>query len=285
MTDLIAEVGTKLAERWASALVLPGLLFLAALSAAFTLGHQQAINLPSLADSTFNAYLSISSSPSAMILTAVGLLLGSLIPGLVIMRLGRLVEGLWYFSKPQWLTRKMTYRRRRKWEKLHARTTSGGSESDVAIAVSKRNHYSLGVPALPTWMGDRVSQTVARVRAQYGLDLVFAWPRLWMLVDEETRSEIRGQREQISLAALMAAWGFIYALLGLMWWPGFLIGLILGVTGWMDGRTSTEAFSQIVEATVDLNVIKLAETLGFRVDSGLAPNIGEALSERMRKGA
>jgi hypothetical protein len=48
VTGFLTEVGQKLADRWAALLVVPGLLYLAAVTAAAVLGQGQAVSYPVL---------------------------------------------------------------------------------------------------------------------------------------------------------------------------------------------------------------------------------------------
>ena len=48
MTGFLTEIGSKLADRWAALLALPGLLYLAAVTAAAALGQDHAVSYPFL---------------------------------------------------------------------------------------------------------------------------------------------------------------------------------------------------------------------------------------------
>jgi hypothetical protein len=70
---------------------------------------------------------------------------------------------------------------------------------------------ALARPVHPTWMADRLAAAGSRVYHQYGLDLEFTWPRLWLLLPELTRTEVRDTRDSFAAAAtrdLAAALGF-----------------------------------------------------------------------------
>ena len=48
MTGFLGEIGQKLADRWAALLAVPGLLYLAAVTAAAVLGQRHAVSYPDL---------------------------------------------------------------------------------------------------------------------------------------------------------------------------------------------------------------------------------------------
>ena len=48
MTGFLGEIGQKLADRWAVLLAVPGLLYLAAVTAAAVLGQAHAVSYPAL---------------------------------------------------------------------------------------------------------------------------------------------------------------------------------------------------------------------------------------------
>lgn len=50
MTAILTSIGTKLAERWATLVVLPGLVYIVAPGVAKTLGHRHALDVGRLAD-------------------------------------------------------------------------------------------------------------------------------------------------------------------------------------------------------------------------------------------
>ncbi|MGW2113190.1 hypothetical protein ACWCPL_42845, partial [Streptomyces sp. NPDC001948] len=55
MNSLLTEVGRKLADRWLSALVLPGALFVAAAMCGWWLGHPHALDTGRLEDTVRGA--------------------------------------------------------------------------------------------------------------------------------------------------------------------------------------------------------------------------------------
>ncbi|MEV7373368.1 hypothetical protein AB0O51_21170 [Streptomyces sp. NPDC090301] len=54
-----------------------------------------------------------------------------------------------------------------------------------------RNQIALTRPARPTWMGDRLIAADARGHRTYRIDLVSAWPRLWLLLPDTAHAESR----------------------------------------------------------------------------------------------
>lgn len=285
LTDLLTQVGSDLAQRWVTSLILPGLLLLVTCYVAITLGQIDSLSYTLLYAKILDDYSALWSEPVLMVISFISFGIGSVALGLGTRRLAQIVESIWFFSKPSWLVMPLVKSRQKKWRNLQAETHEPGSEALFATRVAARNRFALGLPTMPTWMGDRFALTNTRVRAQYGLELAFGWPRLWLIIDDSLRNEVRGHREQLSGAALVVAWGILYVLVGLVWWPSLGIGSILLVFGWLDGRKYTGAFADMVESIVDVYVLKLALSVGLTVAAEVTPDIGEELSERLRKGA
>ncbi|WP_248959585.1 hypothetical protein [Sphaerisporangium perillae] len=147
-----------------------------------------------------------------------------------------------------------------------------------------RNRIALAEPRSPTWMGDRMLAAGIRVRARYDLDLVSAWPRLWLLVPEEVRGRITSARDDLASAARLAGWGVLYLLPALWWWPAALIGAACIGSAWWLGRHRTGRLADLVEATADVHGRDLARSLGIDCPAEFTPAIGESVTRVLRKG-
>jgi hypothetical protein len=132
VTSFLAELGTRLADRWLTLLVLPGALLVAAAATADTLGQAHAIDLALLrVKISALAVAPGAHSPGVLLIAAGGLLAASALAGLIAAALGSAVSGLWTASPPagnpdanrlvSWLCRPagwLAARRSRSW---HAR--------------------------------------------------------------------------------------------------------------------------------------------------------------------
>jgi len=162
-------------------------------------------------------------------------------------------------------------------------------EQQLQIDLSARqlNRLSLAVPGRPTWMGDRV-QGVERVALdRYGLDLTFAWPRLWLVLPEASRAEITAAHAEFAAAVVTGTWAWPYLLLGIAWWPALVVAAVVSVTGWARARSAIGELAALAESTLDLHGRELAITLGVAEQDTVGPLSvaeGQKITALVRKG-
>ncbi|MFC9389796.1 hypothetical protein [Streptomyces venezuelae] len=327
MTTFLATLGGKLADTWVSLLVLPGLLYLAVVSAAPVLGHRHALDhglltarIDALADDP------AAHAPGTVIVFGVLLLVAAAGVSRLAAALGAGVERLWLGDWPAALrpaARALTRRRATRWaaaDAAHRRAVAAtalrfaaesredpalepaldvagpdaaGSEGpghpDPAVADTvglneARNRIALSRPARPTWMGDRLLAADARVHRTYRIDLTSAWPRLWLLLPDTAHAEVRAARSALTAAARRAAWGLLYLLPALWWWPAALIAVVTWGGAWRQGRVAVHEFAELVESAVDLHGRDLATALGIPCEEQLTATTGLAITRTLRKG-
>jgi hypothetical protein len=283
MTGFLTEIGSKLADRWAALLALPGLLYLAVVTAAAVLGQQHALSYPFLDQKiTGWADSSVLKSVGGTVLIVAAILAGSVLAGLAATAGGRFIETLWTLpgrrAPARWLT---------DWRKRRARNAKAiaddehSSPAQARKAIRQADRICLVEPDRPTWIGDRLRACHVRVLKTYGLDLVAAWPRLWLIVPDAVRDELGTAREAFSGAARLAAWAIFYLVLGAWWWPAVPIGLVAGIAAVSRGRLATGNLADLIESTVDLHGRELGPQLGL--PDPLTPATGRQLTTLMAK--
>ncbi|HKS48261.1 MAG TPA: hypothetical protein VJT49_24755 [Amycolatopsis sp.] len=296
MTGFLAKLGEKLAERWVAQLALPGALFLAVAGLGIVLGHGRALRADQLGPVAEKVSTGLGRAPVALVLGAVALLLAAFGVGLFARAAGSAVERLWLIDSPNRLVAPFVTRRRNRWGDAHDDYRNATQEPAEPAAdferrrgelAAARNRISLAAPSHPTWIGDRVNAAHLRVLHEYGLDLAAVWPRLWLLVPEETRVAVREARSSFTDAAVLSGWGLMYFAVGVaLWWPAVLAGVALTVMGQRRGREAAGTFADLVESTVDLHCAELAEKLRIPLgDDRVTEGVGQQISERLRKGA
>jgi hypothetical protein len=291
VSGFLDELGKRLAERLIALLVLPGLLFVGSGALGWVAGGRRWA-LPAgwrPADALTGAGVPSSAQGGILIVLAlVGLLLVSFGIGLVSQALAGGVERFGCGRWPGWLggpSRRLTDWRLRRWtDAQNLVDDATGRQRDELVAA--RNRIGLQPPRRPTWVGDRLDAADARVWGQYRLDLASCWPRLWLVIPESSRQAVQAGREQFGGAMLVGAWAVLYVLLGVLWWPMVIVGIVVGVIGWRRARTSAAVLADQVEATFDVHAVELAAALGVPVrDDRLTPAEGKQITERLRKGA
>ncbi|MDN3027161.1 hypothetical protein [Streptomyces sp. S.PB5] len=271
--SFFSELGKRLAERWLTSLILPGLLFVVAAWSAGVLGNRRALDRARLLDAAEQSMKPLEAGTGKALVTVVAALFLATITGLTVKALAGAIEIIW---TGQWrgpfrpLGRHLTNWRRNREE--HTRPAG----LDVPDGYR---------PAAPTWMGDRLGLVRKRVDTEYGCSLDLAWPRLWLLLDDTARAPVNDARRRLGEAAALAAWGVMYLSLGTVYWPAAAAGASAFLVAWRKGRAATDAFAALVEAVVDLNIRALAEALSLQPAPGRLPrSIGVQINDVLDKG-
>ncbi|WP_107655769.1 hypothetical protein [Nocardia suismassiliense] len=282
-----------------------GLLFVTLAVAGTALGHRRWYELPVLVRELDTlARHPGAQTPGIVLLTAVAVLVAAMGSGLVVQMLAGVTHQLWSQLWPAPLRgfgRLLTRWRARRWIAagraldLAWRNTARGQAGqrppgflgteDTARLNALRNRISLTEPRHPTWIGDRIRSTDDRVLHHYGLDLDSAWPRLWLIVPSETRSEIRSARARYDAATRLAAWSIPYLLLAVWWWPSALLATTIALVGGRRGRAAIDRFCALAESAVDLYGRDLSAALGLPAGEGaVQPETGQLITAHLRKG-
>jgi hypothetical protein len=268
MNTVLAELGKKLADRWMGALLLPGLLFVAAAVCGVLLGHGAALDWTYLTGELTRLGERLTTRPAATALTVTGVLLAATASGLAVQGLAVAVRRFWVARRP----RRWVVRRR---EKARAAWERDGRSSPERY-----------LPARITDIGDRFRLVDERVDAQYGLSAALAWPRLWLLLPDSVRPLISSAYSRYQGSTETTGWGLLTVCLGLVWWPALPVGVVMGLVGWRRGRASGAALADLVEAAVDTHQRQLAEALGVDLPHGrITPAEGLRINDMLNKRA
>lgn len=297
MNAFLGELGKKLADRWLTLLVLPGLVYITVVAAASVLGQHHATDpgvLHAWVDTLATA--PASSNPGAVLASAVAILTGAAGAGLGAAALGQLVQRAWIIRGERVPLRWLSGWRCRRWNRAYA-TVRTALATAAARTVSQRPDSALDLGAVvaactricpvqadrPTWIGDRFRAVDERIHRTYRLDVSAAWPRLWLLIPETARTELAAAHDSYTAAARLFGWGLLYLAVALWWWPALVIATVTGVIAWIRGRAATAVLADLVEATVDLYAPDLARQLGVTCPGPLTPDIGHTITNVVRK--
>ncbi|GAB3003013.1 hypothetical protein [Saccharothrix stipae] len=263
--DVLSEFGKKLADRWLTVLLLPGLLFTATSGAAVALGHAQALNLLRLAGRLQRFGAALIPQPANVVVATATALLVATAAGLCARALGTGVHRALVSRRPRW------------WVKhRHRRAVTGGSRTVPASYL----------PARVSPAGDRFRLIGERVEAQYGLAVSLAWPRLWLLLSEDARKPITAGYGGYRDATTLIGWGMLYLAVGVQWWPAVVAGGLTIVVGYRRALATAATVSDLIEATVDVHQAQLATAVGIVLPHGrLTPNEGVQINNILNKRA
>lgn len=296
MNNFFQELAKKLAERWVALLLVPGALLAATTWVGIQLGHT--LDTPRLAEATSALTASIAHQPGALqAMLIAALLLVTTGAGLAVQALAPVTRLIWLGQWPI-LSRWRVTRRRTRWQhhvdRRRQLTRDHPSESRtpeqqrlIDATADRANRIALAQPGRPTWMGDRIHAVEQIALNRYGLDLTFAWPRLWLVLPDNTRAELNAAHSAFAAAVATGTWAWPYLLLGVIWWPAALAGAIIGATGWVRARSAVTDLTALSEATLDLHTRTLAVALGVGNTDTASPITiaeGEKLTSVVRKG-
>jgi len=298
----MGELAKKLAEKWLSLLVLPGVLLLATATCAHLLIGHAWNDTTFLATEVANRAEMVAARGNVTVALAVlAVLLAAAANGLAANAAGWLIDHFWLAHRLTWLGKPLTWWRQQRWAAAQriALGTNPPSQSTVVMRMlchwnrirpgdpqRRRNRICLALPQRPTWIGDRVAATATRIDNQYGLDLASIWPRLWPLLPDTVRVDIASARAAFDQTTVLAGWGLLYVLTGTVtgWWPALVIGACTFVAAWYRARLTITTLTDLVEAATDLHATTLADALGIpTIDGHVHRHTGRLITARARK--
>lgn len=305
MNALVAEIGTKIADRWLKSLLAPGVLWVAVLTLGLIEGKADPFAVARLSAWLNNLAARPSThAPGSILILVAGVAAASSAIGLLAGLLGTLVEQLWgsqgHRPPAAWLLRA----RRRLWytmaspqreairQATAARLARGAGNQDHSTKelreldeeINKRSRRMAWIgdacPSHPTWIGDRYARSAVRFRAVNGLDdMTLVWPRLWTVLPDTLRAEITSARDSYGGTSRLCAWGILYLPLAVVWWPAAFLGAGIIVTGALRARPAAENLASLVETAADLYLAELARQLGITQTSRTA--MGHAITDQL----
>lgn len=296
-------LSSRFGERWANVISPLGMLYVAAIWAGLLLGQSHALDGAMLVERSVDEFQSWGSGPTLTSGAVVIALAVATAASFMVGQVGSLIERSWSARGPSWWVKlgrdgqvgrwRLTKGRRDRWlaadeEYRAAAEVETSSPEDLRLQgelAARRNRIALSEPQRPTWIGDRLRVVGERVHHQYGLDPDAAWPRLWLVLPEATREELRLARAELAGAARLVGWALVFAVLAAaLWWPAAVVAAILAAIGWNEARARAETFASLVEASFDVYSVALAAAVQPAVGA-VTPAIGREISERLRKGA
>lgn len=296
MSAVLAELGGRFADRWAAVLVLPGLFYVLGAAAAVRLGHTGWADLQRLADWPSTVAAAGDRTASGWVALALALPVLSFIAAMAARGLAAILARSWFGT---WLGplgrfgERLTARRRHRWEQAEAAfqnalnglgaKASAQDRSGLDALAAKRNAIALMRPGHPAWTGDRLGAVDARVWSRYKLDATFAWPRLWLLLDEAEQGALRAARSRLDAAVGLAGWSLMCLWLTVWWWPAALVAAVMFAVAHRQVRAAADVFAHLAEAVFDLRGGVLARELGFTVEGPLDPQTGLQVTAQLRK--
>lgn len=264
LTQFWQGFGGKLSERWIAAVFSPAFLFWAAVLAAWKWDSWRDVE-------TWAKGLDSHSAVTQGLLLLGPLVLLAL-SGLLLQRLAlpvlRLAEGYW----PLWLSGLRERRRERLSRRIDANTarlrelsgrTLSARELAERAARDRRRFHAPADPArrMPTRVGNVLRAMESRVRSRYGLDPIVCWPQLWLVLPEQSRTEVTSARRSLYLAAQTLVVGLALLPAGLLHPLAALFGAALALGSYRRMIGAAETYAETVQACFDMHRVLLYTSL------------------------
>lgn len=269
MAALLASFAGKVADAWSVALLSPAFAFWGGGVAVYAAAHGWEATrawAAGLGDAALVALL----AAGLLLLTASGQAMERAAPALL-----RLATGLWpapLGGLRDALARRQERRRARDglaMAKLAKRDGLSPSGRERLSALDARMARApLPGRAMPTRLGSILRAAEDRPREWYGLDTAVCWPRLWPLLPEAQRADLKDAYKELALAVQAGAWSVLFALWALVLRPGLpvtLAVLAVAAAGLLAARAwslqAAEVFADALMAAFDLHRAKLYESM------------------------
>jgi hypothetical protein len=261
LTKFWEGLGGKLGEQWSAALVAPAAIFWAGGLGLWILDKGWSDSGRRIVD----WFAGLSGAEQGLV--AVGALLAlagsAIVVDLLTLPVVRLLEGYWPTGF-HWLRRRLTDRRSAKvlaketeLQALAAKLAKEGLTADeqtrfVQLDVDLRRIPTAPEQRLPTRLGNVLRSAETWPRAKYGLDPVVAWPRLWLVLDDDVKKELVEARQRLDQAVATFIWGVLLVVWLFLSWLAFPAALAVCAFGYWWAVRAAEVFADLVEAVYDV---------------------------------
>jgi hypothetical protein len=292
VNGLLDELGRKIADRWLTRLLLPGLIWVCTAALAWQLGWVHALD-PRAAEPLLR--LAGTHRAGQSVVVAVGALIAAAAAAMTAAGVTAVIPGIRPAAARSALARRLRVIRQQRWERAKAYAEQLEADALVAavgsvaagpkIAAARARQFAISPekPEHATWVGDRLRANAMRIHRAYGLDVTILWPRLWVILPDSLRADIATAQGNYAAAGALVGWAVLYALLGLVWGPALLIAAAVLTVASIRARSAIDVLCQLVEAAVDLYGPALADQLRIASNGPLTPAIGSAINEMLRK--
>jgi hypothetical protein len=139
---------------------------------------------------------------------------------------------------------------------------------------------------MPTRLGNILRAAERRPLEKYGLESVVCFPRLWLLLPSEVKTELTEARAQLNAMVRVWIWSILFITWGVWAWWAIPIGMI---TAWFAYHWMLDAaviYGDLLEATFDLHRPLLYKSLRWRLPKNPTEEqeLGRALTDYLWRG-
>ncbi|MEM9450350.1 MAG: hypothetical protein AAGA75_17685 [Cyanobacteria bacterium P01_E01_bin.6] len=186
----------------------------------------------------------------------------------------RCLEGYW----PRWLNplrRARIERYLNQWEQTLHRWAELYGKGEEALTPEELNEYAqldwliLHSPSkknqfMPTRLGNLLRASEYRSKERYGLDAIVCWPRLWLLLPDNTRNDLQEARAALNTAIRICLWSLLFLVwTPLAWWAP-LLALPAAWLSYRMALNTAAVYADLLEATFDVHRNLLYQSLRIK---------------------
>lgn len=115
---------------------------------------------------------------------------------------------------------------------------------------------------MPTTLGNLLRASEEYPKVRYGLDAIVCWPRLWLLMPQETLKTLSESMEELNAAARLMFWAVLFTIWG-FWADWALLSLALVPVAYLKMLSAAETYGYLIRAAFDIHRFKLYEALNW----------------------
>jgi hypothetical protein len=265
------KVGEELAGKWTAQALLPAFAFWGGGLLAYAWRHDWKI---------ITAWWD-ARAPQEQVAIVIGALILIALSAQVMQRLQgtivRIAEGYWPWPL-RWLrfqlARLWRWRMSRKYERWNELANKCHGQPDQLQPEERAEFARLDMAlgrfpvdparAMPTRLGNVLRAAEEYPQVRYGLSANVCWARLWLLLPEETRTDISGAHEQLNEAAQLCGWSLLFVVWAAWVWWAPLVGLVVASLAYRGMVMAALVYGELMRAAFDLHRFDLYERLRWK---------------------
>lgn len=158
---------------------------------------------------------------------------------------------------------------------------------ELAYLDWQQHSFPLPEEIMPTRLGNILCAAERRPLQKYGLDATVCWSRLWLLLPDAVKQELKTARSKLNDAARAWLWSMLFMIWGIwIWWliPAAIISVLFAYYQW--AISAAINYGDLIEATFDLYRHLLYDAIRWQlpVDPNKEREVGRKLTECLWRG-